>query len=354
MKMKKVFFTRFRVATTIMVVFLAAVVIYGFSGKTDAAVTGVCSNCHTMHNSQNGTAEAQVYSAGSVSTSTIPLAQLLKGDCLACHTSTTTSTIVTNTPIVYNTGGYPAGAKGLSTAPLAGGNFYGTTAATPGATKGHNVDFVVGQDATLANTPPGTTTALSTQLTCAGATGCHGDRSKTTNYLAIKGAHHKTGAIDGLSVGTSYRFLNAITGVEDSDWEQSATSTDHNGYKGGSTFTDTTTISYLCGACHGNTGTGGFHSSAGVGSSTPWLRHPTDVTLVTSMDDYLIYDITVPVALATPSTSNPTVASTSIVICLSCHSAHGTLNTDILKWAYDSSAGSAATTKCLKCHKTQR
>jgi hypothetical protein len=334
---------------TIIIGFLAVFVLFLTYGISDTAVTGVCYHCHTMHNSQGGSGEAYIYTAGTKSLSPNPLSLLLKGDCLACHTSTTTATIdpTTHAPIVYNTGGYPTGAKGTTSAPLAGGNFFGTTDATR-----HNVDFVAGQDAVLGNKPPGTTTALASQLTCAGATGCHGDRSQSTNYLAIKGAHHSnvTGTVDGTTVGKSYRFLNGITGVEDTDWEQSASSTDHNGYKGYSnSFTDTTTISYLCGECHGD-----FHSSAGVGSASPWLRHPTDVTLAALGTDYTTYDIDVPVALSTPSATSSTVDSTSIVICLSCHNAHGTLNNDILKWAYDSSAGSGLTTKCLKCHLKQR
>jgi hypothetical protein len=338
---------------TFILMFLIIACVALISGSA-YALTGVCSNCHTMHNSQDGLFQAQVYSAGSVTTSTTPLGHLLKGDCLACHTATAAGAATidsNNAPIVFNTAEYPSGAKGTPTAPLAGGNFYG---ASDDASR-HNVDFVVAPDGVLGNTPPGTTTPLGSQLTCAGANGCHGDRNKPDNYSAISGAHHSNIVRDNSEgVGTvaqSFRFLIGIKGAEDDNWEQSADSGDHNGYQGGSNFTNTTTISYLCGECHGD-----FHSAAGVGSSALWLRHPTDVTIAALSTDYQTYDIDVPVALATPSTSTYAVDGTSIVICLSCHSAHGTQNDDILKWNYDSSAGAGPTvkTKCLECHLKQR
>ncbi len=75
-----------------------------------AAVRGVCSNCHTMHNSQDGSLIQPS-----------PDSHLLTEDCVGCHSSSGSETIVTlgNTriPIVFNTTAYPS-------APLAGGNFY--------------------------------------------------------------------------------------------------------------------------------------------------------------------------------------------------------------------------------------
>ena len=43
-----------------------------------AKITGNCSNCHTMHNSQNG-------SSMNFDGSTIPNEVLLRGTCLGCH-----------------------------------------------------------------------------------------------------------------------------------------------------------------------------------------------------------------------------------------------------------------------------
>jgi hypothetical protein len=76
----------------------------------EAKVTGPCTNCHTMHNSQNGLLEV----------TDGPLQTLLKNDCLGCHSSEGTETVVStggaDAPIVLN--------HGLPNRPLAGGNFY--------------------------------------------------------------------------------------------------------------------------------------------------------------------------------------------------------------------------------------
>jgi len=93
-----------------------------------AAVTGPCSNCHTMHNSQNGSPLVRVGTVvgwgGSGLTggdlSQEPMSHLLVTGCVGCHTSTTSDTIVnyggSSIPIVYNT--VPPVDS------LAGGNFY--------------------------------------------------------------------------------------------------------------------------------------------------------------------------------------------------------------------------------------
>ncbi|CAD7773786.1 hypothetical protein DMNBHIDG_00815 [Candidatus Methanoperedenaceae archaeon GB37] len=110
------------------------------------------------------------------------------------------------------------------------------------------------------------------------------DMMRTTNAAAIAGAHHgddsclKPGSVDqsaqGADITTSYRWLGGIEGIEDPDWEWTATdgTTDHNQYKGvngNSSYGDKTTISYLCAQCHGY-----FHSDIGS-----WTRHPTDIVL---------------------------------------------------------------------------
>lgn len=333
----------------VMVAFLAVVMVYGFPAKADAAITGVCVNCHTMHNSQGG---AAVYAGG-------PYPLLLFNTCIGCHSSSTTSTIVSNTPIVYNTGGYPASARGAGTAttPLAGGNFYGNGTAD---TTIHNAIGTagLGVDGVLGNIPPGGST-LGTQLSCAGTAGCHGEPAVSNSDAAIKGSHHTntTGTLDGTTVGKSFRFLKGVTGVEDSNWEQSASSTDHNGYKGATDVNGTAAdISFSCGSCHGNGLAGGFHGTAGVSTATPWLRHPTDIVLTsTTATGYgVTYNLETPVALATPSTSVSAVGVTSRVICLTCHNAHGSPYADLMRFDYTMNAGGGGTTGCLRCHINQR
>ena len=75
-----------------------------------AAVSGPCSNCHTMHASQHGVPEE-------------PSQSLLVDSCVGCHSATdgiTWKDPVTGAPIVYN-----AEEPSYNTQKgLAGGNFY--------------------------------------------------------------------------------------------------------------------------------------------------------------------------------------------------------------------------------------
>ena len=317
-----------------------------FPVSVQATVTGVCSDCHTMHNSQGGQPMAyqlNVTSSGFDADST-PGEFLLVSDCVGCHTSTGSATIVNNVPIVFNT-------SSLSN-PLAGGNF---SYVKSNDVYGHNVAGITAQDGSLGLTPPGGS-AMTSQLTCAGEFGCHGDRSSGNDpYAGLKGAHHKddSGGITGGSVGLSYRFLDGITGKEDSDWEQDNINTSHNEYKG-STSNSADTISYLCARCHGNyhTWTGG---ASEVGTASPWLRHPTDIALKSTDEyaGYTTYSMTAPVARPDPdtvTTTNQVTPGTDIIMCLSCHRAHASPYYKVMRWDYKSSTLSTAISGCNVCH----
>ncbi|MEW6162918.1 MAG: cytochrome c3 family protein [Nitrospirota bacterium] len=355
------------------VVMLSLVLVYGFS---DAKVTGVCSNCHTMHLSQGGTTDTfeGVTVAG-------PINALIKATsatnpCVACHAGAAGATdSATGAPQVDGTNG------------LAGGTFNTTTADTPA--KVHNVSVLRTADSTFTATtlsppgftasaplpPAGLTTGPSTwtistnQLTCAGTYGCHGKRDTTNPIKAIQGAHHGNTNIDNTStagtVATSYRFLYGIKGAEVAGWQE--TDNAHNGYYGTDTQGESyQTISYLCSECHGN-----FHwhialgGTTEVGGTSPWLRHPTDIALAASTGgifttDYgtlgFAYNLETPVAFESPVTTTTTFTTADArVMCLSCHRAHGSAYTDILRFNYaDIKAGQAITTGCNRCHQRQR
>jgi hypothetical protein len=299
-----------------------------------------------MHNSQDDSPMA--YKLNSTLTgfepSTTQNKILLISDCIGCHTSITSSTIVDGTPIVFNTD--------AMNDPLAGGNFKHVRTDDM---FGHNVSGIKAQDTNLGLVPPGGP-ALSSQLTCAGELGCHGDRNAGNDeYAAMQGSHHEddTGGITGASVGLSYRFLNGILGDEDSDWEQDNTNTSHNEYKG-STDSATDTISYLCSECHGNfhTWTGG---PAEVGTASPWLRHPTDIVLSGAGEyaSYINYSMVAPLARPDPGTVPDTTKvtpGTDIVMCLSCHRAHATSYFKVLRWDYKNTDLSTALSGCNVCH----
>ena len=357
------------------------------------AISGVCSNCHTMHNSQNNLGEVETYSGGILTTGgTTPQNQLLKAGCIACHTGTTGATNSHDAPIVVHITN-PAGQGAGKT--LAGGDFrwvatgLGVTDST-----GHNVAGINSDDVAIGKTPPGwdpTATATggalgdgqiaggsgtwSNQLTCAGTYGCHGSHAYTDPDAAIAGSHHgnaggtATQASTPSTVGNSYRFLGGIKGLENSQWNWAETASVHNEYYGAAaptTYGDKGTISYSCAQCHGD-----FHATGEIGgTSSPWTRHPTDFVLPTTGKEYSAYNpdggnfysVEAPVARgAVPATSSSTVTvgtSTStgaIVMCLSCHRAHGSPEPDLLRWTYSGMTAGIGTddTGCFVCHTTK-
>ncbi|MCK4691737.1 MAG: hypothetical protein KAT20_08010 [Desulfuromonadales bacterium] len=347
-----------------VVTMLLSVVLLTFAaGNVFAAVKGACVTCHTMHNSQDG---ATVTGGDPVE------ALLSKASCFACHSGTNTGLdgegIMNGNGIPYV---FAAGAV-YGTDTLAGGNFLWvqTTDAT-----GHNVEGVVAADVALVNEPPGWDPAYNlngalngaaatwgaNRLTCAGTNGCHGTHDTAEQFGAVRGAHHLLDTtIDGLTVGTSYRFLIGIEGKEDDDWEFTSAAGDHNQYKGTSDTVDKSTISYLCAECHGQFHTAG--STNGENGVAPWLRHPTDLDMNTlaagtEYKSYTTYDPIVPVASTDVSAVKSTInagAGDAIVTCVSCHRAHGSPYDDLLRWDYDLMvAGSADGTGCFVCHTTK-
>ena len=325
-----------------------------FSSLAEAKVTGTCSNCHTMHNSQGGSVVAKDDSGGLTVT---PHGSLLIYSCVGCHSQTDAAAWkdgITNAPTVLNTSEPTYGAKGL-----AAGNFYYVSGTVDNT--GHNV--LSNTDGALVNTPPGGS-ALTVQLRCAGTWGCHGHNGRQTGDTAVndqtgamKGAHHGDDAppLAGslTDVSKNYRFLLGIKGKEDSDWEYDNINTSHNEYQG-SASSATNTISYLCAECHGK-----YHTWIGgaseVGTSSPWLRHPTDIALK-SMGEYAgytFYDMLAPVARPNPnSVTDPTVVApgTDIVMCLSCHRAHASPYFKLLRWDYKGWPGNGQTNGCNVCH----
>ncbi|MEW6219030.1 MAG: cytochrome c3 family protein [Thermodesulfobacteriota bacterium] len=361
------------------------------------ALSGVCSDCHTMHNSQDGSPMA-TYGGGAG-----PNEFLTRGSCIGCHAQGGASKILTvgsgaQIPQVYHTDG---------SGNLAAGNFGyidGTIGTGASGTKGHNVIDLFG-----ANSDPAVSAApgvilfhnlTDSNLRCAGGRGCHGVRKDVAgNYglPAVRGAHHSNvegalGTADAL--GNSYRFLLGVKGVENStDRWQNKSAASHNEYfgatspqtygcGGGSEVTchaapdsrvipPGNTMSSFCGSCHGQ-----FHSLAasngvtgiGTGTGSPFVRHPTDVILDRSggTAEYAFYNgggttfsVEAPVArLTVPgAVSSAVVPSQSAVMCLSCHFAHGSDYPDMLRWEYNQNAhtngAGNSNNGCFICHTTK-
>lgn len=329
---------------TIMIACIAMIAF--FCGPAAAAVTGVCSNCHTMHDSQGGVAMA---TGG-------PNSALLMDGCLGCHTTTGADPLVAGYPYVK------LGSAGDGNC-LAGG-FFQTTAVTSDNNSNSNHD--IGATATPAGYDSSETTwytGATDGLGCAGTNGCHGNETDLNDMAAISGGHHSPSAYRILYVGTE-----GVAGSGAADYEEliikspttttpvtSGTDQNVNIYSAGA---NDATISELCAKCHGD-----FHNEASttgdVGSVGAWIRHPTDIAIPTSWaigstgytlngDDYknnpVGYD---------GATYNETGGRKAT--CLSCHRAHGTANADLLRWAYSTQdAGSGTTYGCLGCHNKQR
>lgn len=238
---------------------------------------------------------------------------------------------------------------------------------------------------------------------------------------AVSGAHHNSyeglkdpaqiaagaGAHDGQQLADSYRFLRGLKGWgnEAVRWEN-VDSTSHNEYFGtpggiGGTFTGcdrchvpqvgydgsqgrsarfatesslripNQSMSGFCSTCHGN-----FHSSGTTsdlvtaayggsnGVSGAFLRHPSDYVIPNEREyaAYTTYDITAPVARQTLAASSDVVAPGSdMVMCLSCHMAHGSEHDGMLRFDYGAMTagfyGSIADAQteggCLACHTTK-
>ncbi len=337
-----------------------------------ARVNGPCVNCHTMHNSQAGVSMAYTVSLtdGSHTATSTPNQGLLITDCVGCHQGTNSSGSV---PYILDVNGPIYGDSGTEggTTTLAGGNFYWVSSGQE--RKGHNVAGLSEIDSVLGLTPPGSPTPLSSQLTCSGTTGCHGDQAISNPTLAIYGGHHKNDQTiwkNGTSVATSYRFLDGIQGLGDSDYEFQPLAGQHNKYYGRNRLTETAnaegTISQHCATCHGDFHNGSGNIAVGLLSSGVWLRHPTDfdMSAATSSSEYSAYNMgsgtnntySVIAPLATESQST-TIQSTvfsetndAVVMCLSCHRAHGTPHDALLRWDYKTWPQAGGYNGCAICH----
>lgn len=285
-------------------------------GVVGATVNGPCANCHTMHDSQNGTAVNTGVNSGQH-------AQLLKGDgCVGCHADATNNTDTTKgVPAVA--GGVNAPQVDYNAASLVNAGGYFTKLGADNLQ--HNVAGLTSADVAMvtAGTYPGSTHAYNAanELTCQS---CH----------TASGGHHSTGA--------NYRLLGNAAAT---------TTTSYNPGTGVGVFPgdrevlvyNAANMNAVCSNCHTD-----FHVTAQVGGA--WLRHPTDVTISTST------------APSVPASITPTdavvvgdAAATQVVMCLSCHVAHGGPNADLLSFTYGGSAsyagdGIVSGSGCETCH----
>jgi|WetSurSiteA1Bulk_404760.scaffolds.fasta_scaffold04788_2 predicted CXXCH cytochrome family protein len=351
-------------------------------------VTGPCSNCHTMHNSQDG---SQIFNEKPNIGG--PGNNLLRMKCIACHSSTDGqptkdlgSSIV---PIVYS------GSEPIKI--TAGGNFWYVQNFGDGY--GHNV---LSPDATLTHAPGGDEVGYGPIPNTCGFGGCHQSLARIRvspgadwNLHPLEGngcvgchvpRHHAPDPEPKGVVGENegyYRFLGSpgwafnipphsashgVSGIEDSDWEITVSESDHNEYL------DTTKpaapcapgsanpkgISSFCAGCHLD-----YHSwdryNGGAGRNRTdegWLRHPAGDTELPAYGEYAAYTVYNPQApvsrsvLISGTVSSVVTPGTDRVMCLSCHRAHGSPYPDMLRWDYNTmiAADSTKSGGCFICH----
>jgi len=339
------------------------------------SVKGQCSNCHTMHNSEEGKPVAfSLDNFNQPVPTALPFKRLLKTDCVGCHSQPGPETIIamgsTKIPIVFNMlePTYPP--NGSQSSSLAGGNFFWV--AQFGDQYGHNVHDISEQDLRLGGSIPapggnvGTDACATCHRTLAteetGCNGCHVPRHHAT------GSNEVTGQEEGW-----YRFLGSVmqagsqddlptegvVGIEAPDWEQSPLPNKHNTYQGKpgpyGSFLDSGSIDQKCTGCHGL-----FHNETTANST--WIRHPVDMVIPDSGEftGFTTYNPLVPV---TRQDVIPEYAGFSeinrgsdMVSCISCHRAHGSPYPAMLRWAYrawpgtDPYTGGEAVNGCAVCH----
>jgi len=361
-----------------------------------------------MHNSQNGN---PVDPNGP----NLHLLNCGSSPCVSCHSSNSNETIKilgsgaseSRVPVVLcaQEPTYPP--DGSSTSSLAGGNFYWLVNGNGGYDKntlGHNVLSIPGvsEDPNTKGPPGG---FLSSDKGSCGY--CHGGDGSSGWLCDCTSCHvprhhaedHPNGNYNNVvdEDGGFYRFLGrqkdnyslpsnvlnniksfhnnaGVKGVEDSSWEQNPSSSVHNEYSGETTHSGSLSggydsISDWCGGCHGD-----FHyytNQSAVGSSSPWLRHPTDV-VIPNYGEYKdaygasgsgvgVYNPLVPVARANIDSYDGSGPSSQVNIgtdqvqCLSCHRPHGTPYPDMLRWDYTKmvaggGAGCDVGNGCFVCH----
>jgi len=362
-----------RSSTTILIIAFLWIAI--FTGDSFAQITGgTCKDCHVMHFGQilgaDGISRLSPTLAirlarrlGGVSRAaeiirtlgikaalemakTRPIRGLTIKDCLGCHSSPGSETIENKTPIVYNTGGYPS-------RPLAGGNFYWVAQGSAYDQMGHNIYRVSSADGQLTEAPgnEGKVSCAGCHLSLAASPENNSYKKNGCEGCHLEVSHHKE--------TKAYRFLAGckggsyyVEGVGDENWEQSPTSQNHNVYQGGDNLgytwgthlNTTNSISAFCAGCHVK-----FHLGSYIGSQSPWLRHPIDILLPQTGEygEYnpnTAYSNQAPVAYQNPASPSRAEA---VVMCLSCHRAHGSPYSDILRWDYDTMGQDEG---CLTCH----
>ncbi|MFH0810268.1 MAG: cytochrome c3 family protein [Pseudomonadota bacterium] len=222
-----------------------------------------------------------------------------------------------------------------------------------------------------------------------GCQGCHcyPKHHRDTDAYRMLRSHAPTpeGGVDADK--NNYLAANCVWGYEDPDWEgKDLSSAKHNEYAGSPVdptnptatgrLSATHSITAFCVGCHVLAGGDPFYGLSKVNNG--FLRHPADMAIpsrgeFTALDaESYHYNPEVPVARDYAAAGGPgytfaeyikewgggepiSVVYTEfdLVMCLTCHRAHGSKYPHMLRWEYDDSQApgeGGAASNCLYCH----
>jgi predicted CXXCH cytochrome family protein len=270
------------------------------SGDWHSGASSVCSDCHTMHNSTGGL--PMRYDNDPQASPRLLRHATSLSLCVHCHDGSMPGAPDVIAPVSY-------------LADPAGGAFPTNWSAVSGT-----AHVLAGEPLT----PPGGTQPMT--LTCLSCHDPHGGPG-------FRNLRTQPGGPESPAVTVTATQRVTPDGTNPAE----AYAADNVTYRSG--------LAAWCGGCHGD-----LHgrSNQEEGAGRPWLRHPQDQTLSTSVHvDYTYWLGEVPNRIRVQSPSDDAVPSADDqVFCLSCHKAHGSPNRAALIFA----DGSRASSTCAQCH----
>jgi predicted CXXCH cytochrome family protein len=272
------------------------------SGDWHTPDQSICSDCHTMHNSENG--QPMRYDLQDSPAPGLLRHATALSLCIFCHDGSNPRAPDVIDPVAY--------------VPDPAGGYFSNTGGVASGTA-HNLAMV------STEVPPGGTDSMI--LTCHTCHDTHGN----ANYRNLRP-----------NPGGSGNTVDVTVTV--------AQTVKPNGSNPAQVYIPSNLVfksgmSQWCNACHSN-----FHgkTSGEEGFQSPWFRHPQDQTISTGRNVEVSYwrgSLPDRVPVQSP-TDNVIPSDDDQVFCLSCHKAHGSRNKSTVIFA----DGATLNSTCQQCH----